>query len=229
MKKAIIFDLFGTLINVYEKEVYNNLIKEMSNSLDIDFRDFYKYWNEETYDDRMKGKYKNNYENIEWIFKKIKREINEKQIKKAVEIRKNFTLMSLRLYRENLMEVLENVKRRGYKIGLITDCSPDVPELWEKLDYSKYFDEVIFSCDVKLKKPDEKIYNLMLEKLNEKAESCYYVGDGGSYELTGAKKVGMHPILIKSLSDEKKDVYKKYLDDFNGDRIYSLKELEKYL
>ena len=69
----------------------------------------------------------------------------------------------------------------------------------------------------------------MLEKLNEKAESCYYVGDGGSYELTGAKKVGMHPILIKSLSDEKKDVYKKYLDDFNGDRIYSLKELEKYL
>ena len=59
MKKAIIFDLFGTLINVYEKEVYNNLIKEMSNSLDIDFHDFYKYWNEETYDDRMKGKYKN--------------------------------------------------------------------------------------------------------------------------------------------------------------------------
>lgn len=27
----------------------------------------------------------------------------------------------------------------------------------------------------------------------------------------------------------KKDVYKKYLDDFNGDRIYSLKELENFL
>jgi len=38
----------------------------------------------------------------------------------------------------------------------------------------------------------------------------------------------MYPILIKSLEDEKKDVYKKYIDNFDGDRIFGLKDLEKY-
>jgi len=228
MKKVFIFDLFGTLINTYEKEVYYNMVREMAESLELDFEKFQVYWNEETYDDRMLGKFKDNYENLMFISNKYKLNLSDKNIEKAVKIRSAFTKKSLMLYREDLIELLEEIKIRGYKLALISDCSPDVPEIWNEMEYSKFFDEAIFSCSVKLKKPDEKIYNLVLDKLGEKAENCYYVGDGGSFELTGAKKVGMHPILIKSLEDEKKDIYKKYLDNFDGDRIYGLKELEKY-
>lgn len=228
MKKAFIFDLFGTLIHGCEKEIYNDLIKKMADSLGLSFEDFYSYWNEETYDDRTCGKFLTNYENIEFISNKYNLNLHEEKIKIAVEIKRNFAKESLKLYRENLFETLEYLKNRGYKIALISDCSPDISEVWNGFKYSKFFDEVIFSCEAKLKKPNEKIYNLALEKLGEKAEDCYYVGDGGSFELTGAKRVGMYPILIKSLEDEKKDVYKKYLDNFDGDRIYGLTELKKY-
>jgi len=228
MKKVFIFDLFGTLINTYEKEVYYNMVREMAESLELDFEKFQVYWNEETYDDRMLGKFKDNYENLMFISNKYKLNLSDKNIEKAVKIRSAFTKKSLMLYREDLIEMLEEIKIRGYKLALISDCSPDVPEIWNEMEYSKFFDEVVFSCSVKLKKPDERIYNLVLDKLGEKAEDCYYIGDGGSFELTGAKKVGMHPILIKSLEDEKKDIYKKYLDDFDDDRIYGLRELEKY-
>lgn len=228
MKRVFIFDLFGTLVNIYDKATYFGMIEEMANILEIEFREFSKYWNEETYDDRMTGKFKNNSENLQFISKKYNLNLSKENIERAVEFRKNFTKKSLLLYREGLFKMLKEIKDKGHKLALISDCSPDVPEVWEELEFSKYFDEVVFSCTVGLKKPDERIYNLVLERLGEKSENCYYIGDGGSFELTGAKQVGMYPILIKSLEDEKKDVYKKYTDSFEGDRIFSLGELKKY-
>ena len=79
-----------------------------------------------------------------------------------------------------------------------------------------------------MKKPDPRIYKKMIESLNVEFEECDYIGDGGSDELTGAFKVGMHPILIKSKEDEKKEVYKKYADEWSGERIYCLSELIDY-
>lgn len=38
----------------------------------------------------------------------------------------------------------------------------------------------------------------------------------------------MRPILIKSKDDEAKNVYKKYTDDWGGDRNYSLWDLKEY-
>ena len=50
------------------------------------------------------------------------------------------------------------------------------------------------SCDVKLKKPDIRIYELCAGKLNVKPEECLYVGDGGSNELSAAITAGMKPL-----------------------------------
>lgn len=229
MKRAFIFDLFGTLVNIYDKNNYFSMIEKMANILEIDFEEFSRYWNEETYDDRMIGKFKNNSENLYMISKQFNLNFSSEKIEKAVMFRREFTKKSLLSVREGLTDILQNMKNNGYKLALISDCSPDVPDVWKELEYAKYFDVVLFSCEVKLKKPDERIYNLALERLELEAKDCYYIGDGGSFELTGAKRVGMHPILIKSLEDEKKDVYKKYTDNFDGDRIFSLIELKKYM
>lgn len=228
MKKAFIFDLFGTLIDVYEKEVYNSLIEDMSNAINIDSDEFYKYWNVDTYDDRMVGKFKSNYENIKFILESNRLKKTETEILDAVKIRSEFAKKSLELEREDLHETLLNLKNRGYKIGLISDCSPDVPEVWPLMEYSKYFDSVIFSCEAKMKKPNPQIYLKSVESLNVEFDECYYIGDGGSNELTGAQSVGMHAILIKSKADEMKNVYKKYEDNWDGERIFCLSELMNY-
>jgi len=228
MKKAFVFDLFGTLVNVFEKQVYNSLIEEMSNTLNIDYEDFYKFWNIDTYDERMIGKYNNIYENIESILEKNNLVRLDKDILNAVKIRSIFVKKSMELHRECLFDTLANIKERGFKIGLISDCSPDVPEVWDSLKYSKYFDSVIFSCEVGMKKPDPKIYQKSVQGLNVSFDECYYIGDGGSNELTGAHSVGMHSILIKSEADEKKDVHKKYVDPWTGERIFCLSELMDY-
>ena len=40
-------------------------------------------------------------------------------------------------------------------------------------------------------KPDKRIFELCMKKLNVNAEECLYIGDGGSNELDAASKVGM--------------------------------------
>lgn len=42
MKKAFIFDLFGTLVDVFEKSAYKTFLEEMSKALNVDFEDFNK-------------------------------------------------------------------------------------------------------------------------------------------------------------------------------------------
>ena len=50
------------------------------------------------------------------------------------------------------------------------------------------------SCELGLKKPDPRIFQLCTERLSLSPEECLYVGDGGSHELEAAKAFGMHPL-----------------------------------
>lgn len=54
-----------------------------------------------------------------------------------------------------------------------------------------YFDTPCLSYEEGLQKPDTAIFQRCLDKLNVEANECLYVGDGGSYELETAEKVGM--------------------------------------
>ena len=51
--------------------------------------------------------------------------------------------------------------------------------------------------DLKIRKPDERIFQLTMEKLAVKASECLYVDDRRGY-LEAAGKVGMHTILFNS-------------------------------
>ena len=54
-----------------------------------------------------------------------------------------------------------------------------------------------FQGDLKIQKPDERIFLLTIEKLGVNAEDCIYIDDRTG-NLDAAKKVGMNPILLNS-------------------------------
>ena len=70
----------------------------------------------------------------------------------------------------------------------------------EKFDLNKYFDVISISGDLKIQKPDERIFLLTIEKLGVKPEDCIYVDDR-SGNLNAAKKVGMTPVLLNSRNE----------------------------
>ena len=77
------------------------------------------------------------------------------------------------------------------------DSSSRSKYLRDKFDLNKYFDVISISGDLKIQKPDERIFFLTIEKLGLNAEDCIYIDDREG-NLEAAKKVGMNPVLLNS-------------------------------
>jgi haloacid dehalogenase superfamily, subfamily IA, variant 3 with third motif having DD or ED/haloacid dehalogenase superfamily, subfamily IA, variant 1 with third motif having Dx(3-4)D or Dx(3-4)E len=87
---------------------------------------------------------------------------------------------------------------KHYKMAIISnDSSRWSRYLREKFDINKYFDVISISGDLKIQKPDERIFQLTIEELGCKAEDCLYVDDREG-NLEAASKVGMHAVLLNS-------------------------------
>jgi putative hydrolase of the HAD superfamily len=92
--------------------------------------------------------------------------------------------------------VLENLRARGKRLGLISNA--DVMEIaaWDDNRINHLFDSTVFSCRVGMVKPERGIYELSLRELGVAAADALFVGDGGSGELQGAKDAGMAAIMV---------------------------------
>jgi putative hydrolase of the HAD superfamily len=82
------------------------------------------------------------------------------------------------------------------KLGMISVCSQDVPDVWAETPFADAFDVTVFSCSVGLRKPDPRIYRLALQQLGVDAADAMFVGDGANDELAGAERVGMKAVLV---------------------------------
>ena len=139
----------------------------------------------------------------------------------VVALRRESTRTMLRP-RPGAVETLRELRRRGYRLGLITVCSGDVPELWSETPFTDLFDATVFSCDVGLHKPDPQIYRLACERLGVAPEEAMFVGDGANDELAGAERVGMRAVLIHRPGQEPPW---DEVRDWHGPRITTVPEL----
>ena len=91
-------------------------------------------------------------------------------------------------------EVLEYLKEK-YILHIITNGFEEVQHI--KLEASKldvYFDVIITSEQVGVKKPNSKIFEFALEKANALAKESIMIGDDLKVDVLGAKNVGMTAI-----------------------------------
>jgi len=130
-----------------------------------------------------------------------------------------------------LDEVLKELKRRGYKLGIITNTvisrEEHVRMALRRIDIEKYFDVIVTSVDVGFNKPDERIFLTALKGVNVKPEEAVMVGNRISADILGGNRIGMKTILFKW--------NERYLNEIKSPEeqptcvINSLKELPKIL
>jgi len=101
----------------------------------------------------------------------------------------------------NLDEVLTELKKKGYKLGIITNTVTSREEhvrlALRKIDVEKYFDAILTSVDVGHEKPDERIFMTALRKLRVKPNEAIMVGNRISADIVGGNRMGMKTILFK--------------------------------
>lgn len=223
--KAVIFDLFGTLVDIFLRRAYERALVEMASILGTTYDEFTKIWHQTSHA-RSLGIFGTLERNIEHVCHELKVTSSEKQVKLACQVRFNLVKHAMSPKNEAL-EVLEQLKSAGYLTGLISNCSTEIPAIWPNTPFAPLFDVTVFSCEVSIKKPDLRIYRIATDRLGIKPEECLYIGDGDGYELNGATEAGMHPVLIRNPHEDSNEVMRiDYQgEDWEGPVITSLREV----
>ena len=99
--------------------------------------------------------------------------------------------------RFDALPTLDELRRRGHLLGMISVYTEDVPQVWDDTPLGGKFDATVFSCDVGVSKPDRRIYEIACERLAVDPGECLFVGDGANDELPGAERAGMDALQLR--------------------------------
>ncbi len=186
MIKAVIFDMYETLITVFDGPGYTvtGIVRDSGIPEEAFFRVF-----TEAEKDRSTGKV-----TTEELIERLFEEYGTEARMSAGEIMQklvNSTAAAFGRMNPEIIPMLESLKKRGIKTGLISNCYSEETGLIKSSVLFPYFDAVCLSYEEGVRKPDPEIFERCLAKLGFTADECLYVGDGGSGELAAAKKAGM--------------------------------------
>lgn len=142
-------------------------------------------------------------------------------LERLLDIYKNSLQAALEL-KPGALSLLHTLRRLDKKIIVITEGPQDAQE-WtiRELGIAPYVDILVTTNEVGRSKVDG-LFSIVLEKYDIEAGDIVYVGDNEARDVVSARSEG----LLAVLYDERE---KTRLDDIDGLRIKSLKEMEDIL
>ena len=96
--------------------------------------------------------------------------------------------------------LIKEMKRRGYRVGLISNTvSPTmVPSELKEADIYDDFEVIVMSSVERLRKPDPEIFKVSCERAGISPDRCVYVGDAPNRDVEGPRKAGFAAVVIIS-------------------------------
>ena len=97
-----------------------------------------------------------------------------------------------------LYPVLEKLKQYGYRLGIITNGQGSNQRAKiAALNIADYFDVIIVSEEVGVKKPAPAIFTMALSSLNISADQAMYIGDHPVNDYQGARNAGIKAVWFR--------------------------------
>lgn len=225
MVKAVIFDLDDTLYNEldYVLQGFRNVAEYLAKEYSIDVDEVH-----EQMCGILKGQGRGK------IFDSICEIYHiDAPVKKLVEIYRA-TKPKLSLY-PDAEEVLSMLRKKNIGLGLITDgCSQVQHNKIDALCLNDLMDVVLATDDLGKDeegkpycKPNPKVYEVVLEKLQCKPQEAVYIGDNPQKDFIGAKALGMKTIrIVRKQGDHMQDkVSKEYEADVTINSLSAIEDL----
>jgi 2-haloalkanoic acid dehalogenase type II len=218
--KAVLFDMGGTLIKVYNSEdphVMKRILEDCGVNLPL--KDISRAW--------VKSWEGLNFRNMTrlldefWVQQNVRilreLQINSNTRKLARFIAAHWWDYARVTLYPDAEEILPQLKEKGLKIGLITNgLQRDTNAILPKVGLENFFDVVVVVDTLRKMKPDAEVFHYALEKLETAPSEAIFVGDEIETDYKGAQKCGLTVILIDR--DGK-------VQDENVKTISSLKDL----
>ena len=194
--EAIIFDIDGTLID-YDYAQYQTLDKLLdiipwNNSTRPMTKEVFEYWYKEKNEfyTRPDSNKVNQYEQQKIILENVL--ANWKIIVDSTQLTNTLFDIYETTWRA-YPDVLECLfKLNEYKLCVISNGDSKFQRLkLTKTGLDRYFSEVLVSGDIKIKKPDSKIFQTMSDNINIRLDKCVYIGDRLDFDAIGSSDAGM--------------------------------------
>ncbi|MGX7394556.1 HAD family hydrolase [Carnobacterium mobile] len=115
--------------------------------------------------------------------------------------------------------------KKDYHLGIIANQSKNLDLRLKNLDIDRYFDLIISSSDVGIKKPDAKIFELALKKASIDSHHAVYVGDRVDNDIIPAKQLGFITVRIKNGLGKRHKEDARYPSDYTIEVINELLDL----
>jgi epoxide hydrolase-like predicted phosphatase len=179
--KAIIFDFFGVICS----DEYWQFVKADKNDTDGQFN---KLSNDL------------NLGNISWddFVDEVARDTGQEE----EQVRKMYGSQKINPDMVRLIGTL----RKKYKTALLTNANKEqLHQIIQGIGLEKVFKEIIVSSDVGMVKPDERIFQLTLSKLQVDPQEAVFIDDISRY-VYAAKDIGMHGIVYSDYGQMKAEL-----------------------
>jgi putative hydrolase of the HAD superfamily len=134
--------------------------------------------------------------------------------------------MGRRVVVDHGREVVEELHRRGYILGIISNLigTREIPDWIKAEGFTPYFKSVVLSSVFGKRKPDPAIYLEAARIAGVEPSRCAYVGDNLKRDVTGTRAAGFGMIIIMISPEELADA--EITDENRPDMIiHEIKEL----
>lgn len=131
---------------------------------------------------------------------------------------------------EDAKPTLDKLQNDGYHLGIISNAADDidVQTLVDNVGIRSYFDVVISSAGVGIRKPNPRIFNITLNTWGISSDRAAMVGDTLGADILGAQNAGIFAIWITRRADSPEN--KAHQDTIQPDAtIGTLSELPDLL
>jgi 2-haloacid dehalogenase len=96
------------------------------------------------------------------------------------------------------IDLVRQVKDAGYRVfGLSNWSERKFSEVRPRYEFFNLFEDMVISGEVKLAKPDPRIYQVLLERNGLNANECLYIDDSED-NIRGGRQVGLNTIQYQS-------------------------------
>ena len=212
--KAIVFDAYGTLFDV------NSAAEKCKNKIGTKWEAFANFWRttqlEYTWLRSLMKRHKNFWEVTEDSLDKSMRVFN---------INKNMKNELLNLYKilspyPEVREVLEDLKKKNFKLAILSNGTPALlNELVSINKLNHLFDDLFSIEEVKVYKPDSKVYEIPVRKYNAKANEITFLS-ANTWDVSGGGNYGYNSIWV-----DRNKVEFDVLDFYPKNKINNLTQL----
>ena len=188
--KAIIFDAYGTLFDV------NSAAEKCKSKIGDKWENFANYWRktqlEYTWLRSLMGRHKDFWQ------------ITEDSLEKSMKVFKIDIGMKnelLNLYKvlspyPEVKKTLEKLKEKKYKLAILSNGTPALlNELVKSNDLQNLFDDIFSIEEVKIYKPNSKVYDMPIKKYNIKKEDVAFLS-ANTWDVSGGGNYGFNCIWV---------------------------------